>query len=512
MLKRDISTVNVLVAAAGGMIGSGWLFSPFISAQMAGSNALMCWIIAAVFMLFIALPLCELGTMYPISGGMSNYPTFTHGREVGFIFGWVSWLSYVVMTPIEIQAILQYASQVFPYLVTKEDHITKLSLYGYTVAFVIMSGVVLLNTYGVKLLAECNKYASIIKFAIPSLAIISLLYCAHGAQTFSNINIDLSGAKQWEAIFSALSLGGVAFGFTGFQNGLMLAGEVKNPERNIPIAILGAVAVGFVLYFMLQLSFIAAVPKSLLAHGWSELSFKGDSGPLVGLTLLLGLTVVGLLLMFDACFSPFGTTLVYTAATSRILYGMALNDHLPKILLKVNRYKIPYITLYINFFVGLLSFLPFPGWQKMVAFLSSASILSYGIGPICLLGLRKLQPDIKRPFRLSSAILISYIAFSVCNLMLLWCGFSVLWKLYVAVIIGLLINLAYQRKSIFECTKSLYWFFGYMTGLLLISHMEFFTGMAVMIPYSIAMLYLSQRCLEEVVIKQNVIQDTELAT
>src|SRR5476651_824365 len=142
MLKRDISATNVLVAAAGGMIGSGWLFSPFISAQMAGSNALISWIIAAVFMLFIALPLCELGTMFPISGGMSNYPTFTHGREVGFIFGWVSWLSYVVMTPIEIQAILQYASHVFPLLVTKENNITKLSEYGYLAAFIIMGVVV----------------------------------------------------------------------------------------------------------------------------------------------------------------------------------------------------------------------------------------------------------------------------------------------------------------------------------------------------------------------------------
>nr|WP_244916693.1 hypothetical protein [Legionella quateirensis] len=64
MLKRDISTINILVASAGGMIGSGWLFSPYISAQMAGSNALISWIIAALFMLFIALPLCELGTMF----------------------------------------------------------------------------------------------------------------------------------------------------------------------------------------------------------------------------------------------------------------------------------------------------------------------------------------------------------------------------------------------------------------------------------------------------------------
>src|SRR5260364_316404 len=103
-LKREISTANVLIAAAGGMIGSGWLFSPFVSAQIAGSNALISWVIAAVFMVLIALPLC---------GGMSNYPTYTHGHEVGFLFAWVSWLSYVVMTPIEIQAILQYGSTFF---------------------------------------------------------------------------------------------------------------------------------------------------------------------------------------------------------------------------------------------------------------------------------------------------------------------------------------------------------------------------------------------------------------
>src|ERR1700733_13130647 len=157
MLKRDISRTNVLVAAAGGMIGSGWLFSPYISAQIAGSNALISWVIAALFMLLIALPLCELGSMIPISGGMSNYPTFTHGKEVGFLFAWVSWLSYVVMTPIEIQAILQYGSHFFPALVT-HDGIVKLSAYGYITAILIMLAVVLLNTFGIKMLAECNKY------------------------------------------------------------------------------------------------------------------------------------------------------------------------------------------------------------------------------------------------------------------------------------------------------------------------------------------------------------------
>lgn len=504
MLKRDISTTNVLIAAAGGMVGSGWLFSPYISAQMAGSNSLISWIIAAIFMLFIALPLCELGTMFPISGGMSNYPTFTHGKEVGFLFAWTSWLSYVVMTPIEIQAILQYASHFFPILVVSHSVTLQLSSYGYLAAVCIMLFVVLLNSYGIKLLVECNKYASIIKFILPTIAIISLLYVA---PSMSNISINLSTKENWTQIFTALSEGGVIFAFTGFQNGLILAGEVKNPQRSIPIAILGAVLIGFILYFMLQLSFLAAIPQKYLAHGWSGLTYPGDSGPLVGLALLLGLVVVAMLLMIDASFSPLGTALVYTAATSRILYGMAENSHLPKIFLKVNRYKIPTLTLYANLIVGMLSFVPFHGWQKLVAFLSSASILSYSIGPICLLAMRKLQPETRRPFRLSGALICSHIAFYFCNLMLFWCGFSIIWKLDVALLFGLVIYFISHRKYSFDNGLLMGWFVIYMATLLLISYLGTFGGIGLLqfpfdliciLPLSIFVLCLSQALLRPV--------------
>ena len=498
MLRRDITTTNVLIAAAGGMVGSGWLFSPYISAQIAGSNALISWVIATVFMLIIALPLCELGTMFPVSGGMSNYPTFTHGRAVGFLFAWTSWLSYVVMTPIEIQAILQYASHFFPILVIGNSIGLQLSSYGYIAAVFIMLLVVILNSYGIKFLAECNKYASIIKFLLPTIAIISFLYVA---PSMNNVSITLNNQESWMKILAALSEGGVIFAFTGFQNGLILAGEVRNPQRSIPIAILGAVMIGFLLYFLLQLSFIAAIPAKYLIHGWSHLSYPGDSGPLVGLALLLGLGVVATLLLIDASFSPFGTSLVYTAATSRILYGMAQNKHLPQWFLKVNRHGIPYITLYANLAVGMFSFLPFPGWQKLVAFLSSASILSYSIGPICLLAMRYLQPEMPRPFRLWGATLCCHLAFFLCNLMLYWCGLAIIWKLDVALFLGFLIYTMAHRKNLFAEIGVIFWFVAYMGLMLIISWMGSFGGMGILhfpfdalciVPVSILILCLSQ--------------------
>lgn len=157
-----------------------------------------------------------------------------------------------------------------------------------------------------------------------------------------------------------------------------------------------------------------------------------------------------------------------------------------------------------TFLVGICAFLPFPGWQKMVAFLSSASILSYGIGPICLLALRKIQPEQRRPFKLLGSLFFCNIAFYVCNLMLYWCGFSVIWKLCLAILFGFIIYLCYQKRNFWSGNYSLYWFFSYITVLLLLSYLgpfggiarlKFPFGMLIIFPFSLLMLYLSQYCL-----------------
>ena len=156
---------------------------------------------------------------------------------------------------------------------------------------------------------------------------------------------------------------------------------------------------------------------------------------------------------------------------------MAENGFLPKYFLKLNKNKIPYLTLLVNFFVGILVFFPFPTWQKMVAFLSSTSILSYSVGSICLLALRIQRPDIPRAFRLPYPILISTISFFVCNLLLYWCGWDIISKLYFAVIIGFSIAYFCTEKNVkHSLFKTSGWFFIYMTCLSVISYCGTFRG------------------------------------
>lgn len=499
MLKRAITKGNLLLMSAGGMVGASWLFSPYISVKMAGPYAMLAWFIISFFMLLIALPLCELGVLFPIAGGMVNYPNLTHGRGFGFLFAWISWLAYVVCAPIEVQAVLQYASHFFPSLVDHTQVGLHLSQKGIVSAIAILLLMTFINTLGIQLFIHCNRVISIFKFIVPSCAILGFFTVAPSLT--HHMEFHLPTTEDFHGIFSALSLGGIVFAFTGFQNGLMMAGEVKEPSKSLPLSLLGAVLVGFVLYSLLQWAFIVAIPDTALAQGWSNLNFAGDSGPLVGLSLVLGLSGIAMLLMIDASVSPLGTTLVYSAATARILYALGLQKDIPTCVSRLNRFKVPAVALMINFVVGSLSFLPFSGWQNMVAFLSSCSILSYLIGPICLLSFRYYRPYENKGFRLKGANLVCFLGFYAGMLMLLWCGFEIIWKLAAAISFGVVIHI-FAEKKMQGLETWLLWFIAFFTLLLPISYMSTFGGIGLlkfpvdlllMLPVSYFLLKISVR-------------------
>jgi amino acid transporter len=481
MLKRTISKGNLLLLTAGGMIGSGWLFSPFISAKIAGPYALLAWIIAFLCIVCIALPLCELGALFPMAGGMVNYPGILYGPGMSFMFGWILWIGYVVCSPIEVQAIIQYASYFFPALVKTDFH---LSLLGFIAAVVLLFLMFLINALGVKLLTSCNRFFSIFKFIVPLVTIFAFWVVAPSATHHVKWLIP-SRVSDWQHVFMAIAYGGIAFSFVGFQSGLFMGGEVKQPHQAIPISLLGSVGLGFALYFLLQWSFLIAVPDTALTSGWSHLSFVGHESPMVGLALICGLGWIAFLLMIDASISPLGTTLVYTAINSRILYAMGLNKDLPKFLSRLNRFKVPGIALGINFILGILSFIPFSGWQNMVVFFSSCSILSYMIGPVCLNAFRTHHPEVKTVFRLKYVHFWCFISFYASMLMLLCCGFDILNKLLIAIVLGILF---YWRSKCSLKTELpwVLWILQVMMVLLTLAYLE--NGTLRLFPYDLILL------------------------
>ena len=287
-----------------------------------------------------------------------------------------------------------------------------------------------------------------------------------------------------------------------------MAAEKKDPQKNIPKAIIGSVLLGALLYILLQISFLVAIPEEALKNGWSGLAFAGDAGPLAGLAVTLGVVWVAYMLYVDAIVSPLGAGIVYAASSSRVLYALSANGYIPEQIKKIDKKGIPITSVWVNFFFGMLAFLPFPGWQGMVAFLSSTMIAGYAIVPICIVALREQQPDLHRPFRLPMHKLFCLVAFYICNLMLFWSGWEIMSKLFIAVLVGFFIYLSrlIYRKEVKEnisTWKNASWIFVYLAGLCILTKFGSFEGglkiitvgydFIVLAAFSILIMYLSQR-------------------
>jgi len=182
--------------------------------------------------------------------------------------------------------------------------------------------------------------------------------------------------------------------------------------------------------------FIAALPHTTFAKGWANLHFAGDSGPWAGLATLVGLGWLAVVLYLDAIISPGGTGLIYTTATSRVSYGLAKNGYAPKIFTRTDSRGVPWFGLVMSFVTGVICFLPFPSWHKLVGFITSASVLMYAGAPLAYGVFADKLPHLERPYRLPGGKVISPVSFVVANLIIYWAGWDTLWRLGLAIVLG----------------------------------------------------------------------------
>lgn len=490
--QRSIGPIGLLFAGIGSVIGSGWLFGPLYAAQIAGPAAVVSWIVGGLLMIIIALTFAELGSAFPVAGGMIQFAQYSHGPLVSFMIGWMVWISSVAVAPVETMGLLQYVANYIPGLVKTVDETHVLTTTGIMAAAAIMFLMCVLNFYGARFFSRSNSIITAIKLIVPILTIILLMTIGFKSTNFHQAATGGFAPYGWHGILAALPLGGVIYSFIGSNTVLQLAGETKNPQRNIPLALIGSMLFCILLYALLQIAFVGAISADTFANGWAKLHYVGDSGPFTGVMTALGLGWFVIIIYGDALISPFGTGFVFTASTARVSYGLSKIGFLPKSFTKLTKHSIPLRAILLNFFVGLLLFLPFPGWQKLVSFIISCFIVSYIIGPIALVGLRKSKPDTHRPFYLPYANVISLIAFYICNLLIFWTGWLTVSKMMLALGIGILyFGIHCYRNKIINWRnewRSAWWIIPYFATLALISYLGTFNGGINIIPFGIDFL------------------------
>jgi len=481
-LRREIGLVGATWASVTSIIGSGWLFGSWKGAYSTGTGALLAWGIGGVMIIILALIHAELGGMYPVSGGTARFPHFAFGSVAGVSFGFFSWVQAVTVAPIECFAVMQYLAFYWHGLFDVTNG--EVTGAGFALSIGLMAIFTAVNFLAIRLFNRVNSAITWWKVLIPVLAIIILFTQFHTTNFGAHGGFLPFGSK---ALLAAIPGAGIVFAYLGFEQADQLAGEVKNPQRNLPRAIIIAILMCTVIYVLLQVVFIGALKPSELTHGWGALKTNPslELGPLAFIAGAAALGWFATILRVDAVISPSGTGLVYQTSTSRVGYGLARNRYYPQIFGKVDRNGVPWVSLILAFLLGLVFLLPFPSWSALVNLVTGASVLMYAGAPLSLGAFRGRLPEASRPYRVPVAAIMSPLAFIVASMLIYWSGFLTVWKLGVVVVIGYVIigiSMAFDKERPPLDWKSATWLPAYLIGMGIISWQGQFSGGAVAPP------------------------------
>ncbi len=473
--RRELGLWALMFLSLSSIIGSGWLLGALTAAKSAGGASIVSWLLAGVIIVLLALVHSELGAAYPLAGGTARWPRLAFGSLGGFTAGWIAWIQAATIAPIEVEAALSYLDHKWHGLI---DTVGALTSRGLAVAAALMFVFAVINVLGVRWLAGSNTVAVFWKIAVPVVTVGVLIVVSFRVSNFTAGG----GFAPYGAhgVFAALPLG-VVFAVMGFEQAAQMAGEARDPQRNVPRALIGSVVLGTLLYLALEVAFIGALNPGNLIHGWASPVGKGDFGPYATLATGLGLGWLAVILYVDAFVSPAGTGLVYVGVSARLSYALGHAGYFPRGVSLISGRGVPYTSIILSFVVGLICFLPFPSWQGLVGLVTSAAVIMYAFAPITLLVLRKADPQRARPYRLPAPSVLAPLAFIAANETIYWTPWTTMWKLMLAITVGyVLFAISYglghpiERPPLDEL--SLAWILPWFAGLTLISYLGQYGG------------------------------------
>lgn len=474
--KRRLGLVDLTFIGLGAIFGSGWLFSASHVADIAGPAGIVSWLIGGAAVLLLGLVYCELGAALPRSGGVVRYPVYSHGALLGYLMGLITLIAFSSLIAIEVVACRQYASAWFPQLTQAASQAP--TLLGWCAQFAILCVFFLLNYFSVKTFARANNFVSVFKFVVPLTVVVVLLAFFHtgnfGAHGFA--------PSGFGGIASAVSAGGIIFAYLGLTPIVSVAGEVRDPQRTIPFALILSVVLSTIIYLLLQIAFLGSVPAAMIANGWQGIG-KAFALPFHDIAIALGIGWLSFLVVCDAVISPSGCGNIYMNATPRVVYGWARGGTFFRVFTRVNEKSgIPRPALWLTFALAIFWMLPFPSWSAMIDVVSAALVLSYAVAPVTTAALRRTAPDLPRPFRVRGFALLGPLSFAIAALIVYWSGWNTLsWLLGLQILLFAIYVVHASRRhaaraALVRDVRASLWLIGFYVLMIAVSWLGTFGG------------------------------------
>lgn len=451
-LKRSLSSISLIALGVGAIIGAG-LFSltGIAAAEHAGPAVTISFIIAAVGCAFAGLCYAEFASMIPVAGSAYTYAYATMGEFMAWIIGWDLILEYALGAATVGVSWSQYLNKFLEhYGLFIPDYLTKGPLEGGMInlpAILIVSLLSLVLMRGTKESAFLNNILVVVKVVVVLMFIILGWqyinpdfhipfipeYVPAHVDPVTNTKVEDFGG--WSGIAAGAAM--VFFAFIGFDAVSTAAQEAKNPQKGMPIGIIGSLIICTILYVLFSYVMTGLVPFS---------DFKGNASPAATAFAATPYTFLqqGLIVAILAGYTS--VIMVMLLGQSRVFYSMSTDGLLPKFFGDLHpKFKTPWKTnLFFMFFIAIFAgFIPVKDLGHMV---SIGTLLAFALVCVGVLILRKKMPDAPRTFKVPWVPVIPILGVVMCVYLMCSLPMASWIRLIIWMGLGVAIYFLYSKK------------------------------------------------------------------
>ena len=436
ILRRSLGPWHLIALGIGSIIGTGiFVLTGTAASQNAGPALVFSMLISAVGCAFAGLCYAEFAAMVPVAGSAYTYAYATLGEIFAWIIGWdlvleyalststvaVGWSGYFVSLARDLGIAIPPALAAPP-----------LNLP----AIVIVIFVSALLVIGIKQSADTNTLLVAIK------SLVLVVFVVAGASYINRANLTpfvppntgQFGHFGWSGVLRGAGV--MFFAYIGFDAVSTAAQEAKNPARDMPVGILGSLAICTVIYVLVAIVLLGIVPYQQL---------------MVADPLAVGIDATGLrwlspVIKVAALFGLFSTMLVTLLAQTRIFYSMSRDGLLPRVFSIVHpRFRTPHVsTILTGGIVALAAGLTPIGVLGQLV--SIGTLLAFVLVCIGVIVLRRTAPDAQRPFRTPWVPFVPLAGAAICLAQMVGLPLATWERLVIWLAVGLVAYTVYGRR------------------------------------------------------------------
>ncbi len=397
-LSRDLGVSHASAVVVGTIIGSGIFLVPAEMMQAVGSAKLvyLAWVVGGLLSFAGALTYAELGAMKPQAGGEYVYVRDAYGPRAGFLYAW-TW--FVIAKPASIATVVTGLVRilgtfsVFSFFSSNVITVPFAVTWGQLVAIAAAILISLLNYIGVKKAGEFQLVFTLLKVAI-ILAIVVVCFSGFGdatARGWANFASTFAGAKGGITGFMA-ALVAALWAYDGWNDLNMVAGEVKRPERNIPIALIAGVATVGVLYVLMNAGVQYVLPASAIAA-----SPRPASDAVAAVMGHIGASIVSAGMALSMLVTLNGTIM----SGARVPFAVARDGYFFRALAEVHpRFHTPSTAIVVQAVLSICLLLLGGSFRQLFSLTIFAEWLFYLIAGSTVFVFRRREPQTPRPYRM----------------------------------------------------------------------------------------------------------------